>query len=73
MHELTLRDYQTKLVSDIREAWQRERSVLAWLPTGGGKTEISVALAMEETCTLFAVDRRTLVGQARTLFGRDPL
>lgn len=65
MAELVLRDYQEQLVADIRDAWTRHRAVLAWLPTGGGKTEIAVHLAQSETCTLFVVDRKTLAGQTR--------
>jgi superfamily II DNA or RNA helicase len=33
-----LRGYQQKLLQDVRESWQRARSVLAVLPTGAGKT-----------------------------------
>lgn len=69
MADLVLRNYQEKLVAGIRDAWTRSRSVLAWMPTGAGKTEISVYLAQAEAakggCTLFVVDRKTLAGQAR--------
>ncbi len=36
MADLVLRNYQHTLVEDIRAAWTRTRSVLAWMPTGGG-------------------------------------
>lgn len=72
MADLLLRDYQQRLVDDIRAAWTRNRSVLAWLPTGGGKTEISVYLAQAEAtsggCTLFVVDRKVLANQARARY-----
>ena len=72
MAELILRDYQAQLVRDIREAWLRHRSALAWLPTGGGKTEVSVHLAQRETQaggrTLFVVERKTLAAQARARY-----
>jgi len=69
---LILRDYQQRLADDIRAAWQEHRAVLAWLPTGGGKTELSVhfAKAVEAAggCTLFVVDRKTLAGQTRARY-----
>ena len=69
MDKLLLRDYQQQLAEDIRAAWTRTRAVLAWLPTGGGKTELAVHFAQEEAkhhgCTLFVVDRKTLAGQTR--------
>ena len=72
MDKLILRDYQHRLVDDIRDAWTRTRAVLAWLPTGGGKTEIAVNFAQEEAktrgCTLFVVDRKTLAGQTRNRY-----
>lgn len=45
MADLLLRDYRQTLVAGTRHVWTRTRSVLAWMPTGGGKTEISVNLA----------------------------
>lgn len=72
MANLSLRDYQQRLVDDITAAWQEHRAVLAWLPTGGGKTELSVhfAKAVEAAggCTLFVVDRKTLAGQTRARY-----
>jgi len=35
---MKLRDYQERLVSDVRSAFRRNRRVLMQLPTGGGKT-----------------------------------
>lgn len=73
MADLILRDYQARLVEDIRTAWARTRSVIAWAPTGAGKTEIAVYLAKAEESqhgsTLFVVDRKTLAGQARQRYG----
>ena len=67
MAELILRPYQQRLVDDICAAWQTTRNVLAWLPTGGGKTEIAgyFAKSVEAAggCTLFVVDRKTLAGE----------
>lgn len=75
MRELILRDYQQRLVDDIRGAWTRDRRVLAYMPTGAGKTEVSVYLAQREAdiggCTLFVVDRRTLAAQARNRYGAE--
>lgn len=69
MDSLILRDYQKKLADDITDAWTHHRAVLAWLPTGGGKTEIAVHFAQRVAktggCTLFVVDRKTLAGQTR--------
>jgi superfamily II DNA or RNA helicase len=70
---LVLRDYQRALVEDIRAAWSGgARSIIAWLPTGAGKTEVSAHLAIDEAklggCTLFVVDRKTLAGQASSRY-----
>lgn len=70
--DLVLYDFQRDLVQDIDDAWQRTRSVIAWLPTGGGKTEVAVYLAKREAenrgCTLFIVERKTLAGQTRNRY-----
>lgn len=67
-----LRDYQAELVRGIFAAWSRHRRVLAWLPTGAGKTEVSVyfaeRLAARGGCTLFVVERKTLARQAMERF-----
>lgn len=72
MADLVLRDYQEAFADGIRRAWHWHRSVLGWLPTGGGKTEIAVKLAMDEQaaggCTLFVVERKTLATQAQARF-----
>jgi len=69
---LNLREYQHSLLSDLREAWRSDPRVMAWLPTGGGKTELSVQLAREEQerkgVTLFVVERKTLARQAAARF-----
>jgi len=72
MADLILRDYQIRLVDDIVEAWADVRSVIAWLPTGGGKTELSICFAKSEESrrgrTLFVVDRKTLAAQAQARY-----
>ena len=71
-NELSLREYQSNLLDSIREAWESDPRVMAWLPTGGGKTELSVQLAREEEerkgVTLFVVERKTLAKQAAARF-----
>lgn len=71
--ELCLRPYQGELVASIRRAWtDGDNRVLAWLPTGGGKTEIAAALALEEEQrgghTLFVIERKPLCRQAAERF-----
>jgi len=72
MADLVLRDYQAEFVDGIRDAWTTYRSVCGWLPTGGGKTEVSVHLAQEEAdaggSTLFVVERKTLAAQAQARY-----
>jgi DNA repair protein RadD len=79
MADLKLYDHQEDLVSKIREAWTQYRRVMLWLPTGGGKTELSVALADLEHIrggtVLFVVERKTLCAQAASRFrkyGHEP-
>jgi DNA repair protein RadD len=42
---ITLRDYQVRLVSDVRAAWASTRAVLAVAPTGSGKTVLFAHIA----------------------------
>ena len=69
---IQLRDYQTAIVEAVSLAWSTERRVLAWLPTGGGKTELAAALALAEReaggHSLFVVERKTLARQAAERF-----
>lgn len=72
---LELRDYQDALCDEVRGHWNAGRSnVCIWLVTGGGKTEIAVALAAAEKQagghTLFIVDRTNLCGQGASRFGK---
>jgi superfamily II DNA or RNA helicase len=48
MAELMLRDYQKTFVADVDDAWNRTRSVIGWMPTGAGKTEVAVHYALLE-------------------------
>jgi len=65
---IKLRDYQEKLVSDIRESFrQGYRRTLAVLPTGGGKTlcfsYIAAGVARNEKRVLIIAHRRELLKQ----------
>ena len=72
MADLNLYPHQTQLFDGIVAAWAHKPRVLAWLPTGGGKTEIATAIAKREQttggCTLFVVERKTLARQAAARF-----
>jgi superfamily II DNA or RNA helicase len=65
---LTLRDYQDEAVDAIYSAWQTNRSVLAELATGLGKTVIAaeVCLRWPRECgrILFLAHRQELIYQA---------
>lgn len=66
-----LRDYQQKLLDDIYEAWQRVRSVLAVLPTGGGKTVCFASIIHDHVGASAAiVHRKEIVGQISQALGR---
>lgn len=59
-----LRDYQSQLVADIREAWQSAQSVLAVLSTGGGKTVCFASIVHDHNGAAAAVvHRKEIVGQ----------
>lgn len=61
---LKLRDYQQHTATAIREAWNRTRSVLFVLATGGGKTVVFCQLIHEHTGAAAAVvHRREIVSQ----------
>lgn len=60
----SLYPYQEKLVGDINAAWQAVRSVLAVLPTGGGKTIIFSSIIHDHTGAAAAiVHRKEIVRQ----------
>lgn len=66
--DVQLRDYQTRMVEEIQRAWQHgHRRVLGVLPTGGGKTEVAVALisamASPTSRVLVVVERKVLCSQ----------
>lgn len=63
-----LRDYQARLVADVRTCWAAgHRRVLGVLPTGGGKTETAIELIIAEatptTRVLVIVERKVLALQ----------
>ena len=59
-----LRDYQNKVVSAIKDAWELLRIVLAVVPTGGGKTVIFCALMqMHRGNCAAVVHRKEIVRQ----------
>jgi superfamily II DNA or RNA helicase len=65
-----LRDYQQKIVDEIVSLPPGSRRVV-WLPTGGGKTEISCALVKSTSKkVLFLVDKIVLVKQAEARFSK---
>lgn len=59
-----LRDYQQTVVEKIHDAWTRVLSVLAVVPTGGGKTVIfATMLAAHVGASMAVVHRREIVQQ----------
>lgn len=66
---ITLRDYQNKVVQEIRQRFREGvNSLLVQLPTGGGKTVIfsyiSLGIAQKENRVLILTDRDELLKQA---------
>lgn len=63
---MSLRPYQSKLITDIHERWQAgARRVLAQLPTGGGKTHIfSEIIRARPGRSLVLAHREELITQA---------
>jgi superfamily II DNA or RNA helicase len=56
---MQLRDYQTKLLSDIRAAWAAgQHNVCAVLPTGGGKTVCFATILREHNGEAVAIAHR---------------
>lgn len=67
---MKLRSYQKRLVEEIRAAWDSGTPrVLAVLPTGGGKTEVAIAIiqadATPRSRVLILVERKVLCHQWR--------
>lgn len=61
---LSLRDYQSKFIAAILKAWLLVRSVLAVLPTGGGKTVCFAAIMHEHKgASAAVVHRKEIVAQ----------
>jgi superfamily II DNA or RNA helicase len=71
---ITLRDYQRDMVASVRCAWEeRVARVLGVLPTGAGKTEVAIALALEDMQrgrVLVVTERKTLAHQWAQRFVR---
>lgn len=66
-----LRPYQQAVVDDIAAAWGRVRSVLAVLPTGGGKTVIFSSIMSDHVGACAAVvHRKEIVAQISLSLGR---
>lgn len=55
---IKLRPYQADTISEIYDAWSRHRSVLAVLPTGGGKTVIFAEIIRRHIGAAAAVAHR---------------
>lgn len=72
MSEITLFRHQEDFVSDLRRAMGRHPSVLGQAATGFGKTRvgahIAAAVAAKGRRVIFAVHRRTLLGQTAASF-----
>jgi len=71
--ELKLRDYQEHMIEEAREAARKgSRGLLMYLPTGGGKTQLAIAMmrsAWEKGFrTIFFAHRRQLVEQTLRRF-----
>ena len=72
--DVPLRDYQTALLKDADRLFHAgQRAVLAYLPTGGGKTRVGAAAiaswalgSSSSAQALFVVNRRSLLDQTRT-------
>lgn len=72
---MQLRDYQSRMIATIREAWAAgTQRVLGVLPTGAGKTEVAIALALEQMQharrVLVVTERKTLAHQWAQRFVR---
>jgi DNA repair protein RadD len=73
---LSLRPYQARMIDATREAWEEDaRRVLGMLPTGSGKTEVAIALALDEVQqrtgrVLVITERKGLAGQWAQRFVR---
>ena len=73
MAKLQLRPYQDDIINAIGVAWaEGDNRACVWLPTGGGKSECAVALALQEQQagghTLFIVERKVLCAQGANRF-----
>jgi superfamily II DNA or RNA helicase len=71
---MTLRDYQSKAITDISAAFRQHRRVLFVLPTGGGKTAIMSVIAQRAAGkgkrVLILVHRIELLRQTIAALGR---
>ncbi|CAG9264418.1 putative DNA/RNA helicase, superfamily II [Paraburkholderia unamae] len=72
---MKLREYQSRMIAEIQQAWAAGASrVLGVLPTGAGKTEVAIALALEamqqENRVLVVTERKTLAHQWEQRFVR---
>lgn len=66
-----LYDYQAALIQEIHDAWQRVRSVLAVLSTGGGKTVIFSSIIHDHVGASAAiVHRKEIVAQISVSLAR---
>jgi len=71
--KIALRDYQRALIASVGRRYERGHlSVLAYLPTGGGKTHVAAAEVAAELGrggrALVVVNSRTLLEQTRRAF-----
>jgi superfamily II DNA or RNA helicase len=77
LSNMTLRDYQDRLQWAIRKAFKDFRRIVAYLPTGGGKTavalEVILAARAKGMRVAFLCDRAELIGQAFRLFSEAGL
>ena len=72
---IRLRDYQTKLLEQVRQSLEPDRArVMLQLPTGGGKTVIAAHLLADYLTggrqALWITHRTELAGQTRRMLRR---
>jgi DNA repair protein RadD len=72
MNEIKLRDYQSRIIDDVRAALRRSRRVLLQSPTGSGKTALATFMSGETSrrggSVWFVCHRAELIAQTSGTF-----